>query len=68
MKMNWDMVNDVTYKYAKLCYEILCIVGYIKIKNMIKIVDLKYTDLDVCYFLCSSKYKVFAKIFCTLVG
>jgi hypothetical protein len=36
MKIYLDRVNDVTYKYAKCYYEISYILGYIKIKNMIK--------------------------------
>jgi hypothetical protein len=33
MKINLDMVNNVTCKYAKSYYEILWIVGYIEIKK-----------------------------------
>jgi hypothetical protein len=38
MKINLDIVNDVTYKHTKFCYEVLCIIGYMKI---IKFVVLK---------------------------
>jgi hypothetical protein len=31
MKINQATVNDVIYKYAKFCYEILFIMGYTKI-------------------------------------
>jgi hypothetical protein len=63
MKMKWDMVNDVTYKYAKFCYEIICIVGYIKIKKSDKNYRFEIYRSRRLLFLCSSKYKVFAKIF-----
>jgi hypothetical protein len=33
MKTNLDIVNVVTYKHAKLQYEILYIMGYTKIRN-----------------------------------
>jgi hypothetical protein len=36
MKINLNIVKDVTYKCAKFYYEILYIVGYTKIKNLIK--------------------------------
>jgi hypothetical protein len=61
MKINTHIVKDVTYKYAKLYYKIRCIVGYTKITNLIKIVDLKIYVLRSTRlsFLCSPKYKVF---------
>jgi hypothetical protein len=61
MKINMHIVKDVTYKYAKLYYEILCIVGYKKITNLIKFVELKiYVPRSTrLSFLCSPKYKVF---------
>jgi hypothetical protein len=36
MKIYLDRVNDVIYKYAKCYYKFSYILGYIKIKNMIK--------------------------------
>jgi hypothetical protein len=60
MQINQDIGNDVICKYAKFYYEILCIVGYTKIKKLIKFVDLKYTLRFRSFsFLCSPKYKVF---------
>jgi hypothetical protein len=52
MKINPDIVNDVTCRHAKFHYKILCIVIYTKITNLIKFEDLKYTysDLHICYF------------------
>jgi hypothetical protein len=41
MKINLDIGNDVTYKHVKFYYEILCIIGYTKIQNLIKFVDFK---------------------------
>jgi hypothetical protein len=60
MKINLDIVKDITYKYAKLYYEILCIVGYTKITNLrksaaLKIYVLRFRHLS---FLCSPKYNV----------
>jgi hypothetical protein len=37
MKINLDIVNDVTNKNAKFYYEMICIVGYAKIKKSDKI-------------------------------
>jgi hypothetical protein len=37
MKINLDIINDVTYKHAKFYYEILYTVGYTKIKKSNKI-------------------------------
>jgi hypothetical protein len=46
-----NIVNDVMYKYAKIYYEILFIVGK-KNKKSDNFVDLKctYLDLDIFYF------------------
>jgi hypothetical protein len=41
MKINLYIVNDVTYKHTNFYYKILYIVGYSKIKNLIKFVELK---------------------------
>jgi hypothetical protein len=37
MKINLDIVNDVTYRNAKFSYEMNCIVGYTKITKSDKI-------------------------------
>jgi hypothetical protein len=37
MKINLDIVNDVTNKNAKFYYKIICIVGYKKITKSDKI-------------------------------
>jgi hypothetical protein len=36
IKIIIDIVHDVTYEFAKFHYEILCFVGYIKTKTLIK--------------------------------
>jgi hypothetical protein len=61
VKINQDIVNDVIYKYAKFYYEILCIVGYTKIRKFDKIYRFEiYILRSRCFsFLCSPKYKVF---------
>jgi hypothetical protein len=61
MKINLNIVKDVTYKCAKFYYEILYIVGYTKITNLIKFVDLKINVLRSrrLSFLCRPKYKTF---------
>jgi hypothetical protein len=70
MKINLDIVKDVTYEYAKLYYEILCIVGYTKIINLRKFVDLKIYVLRsrLLTFLCSLKYNVFEYDFFHVCG
>jgi hypothetical protein len=47
-----DILNDVSYKYAKLYYKIIHIVGYTKITKSYKTVDFKYTysNLHVYHF------------------
>jgi hypothetical protein len=59
IKINMYIVNDITYKQAKFHYKILYIVGYTKITNSDKNVDLKLYMLRSTYlsFLCSPKYK-----------
>jgi hypothetical protein len=37
MKINLDMVNEVTYKFAKLYYEIPYVVDYTKIIKLINL-------------------------------
>jgi hypothetical protein len=61
MKINLDIVNDVTYKHAKFQYKILYIMGYKKMTNYGNIcrfenIHNRSTRLP---FLCSLKYKVF---------
>jgi hypothetical protein len=58
MKINMDIVNDVSYKRAKFHYEILYILTYTKITNLIKFVDLKIYALRSRHlsFVCSQKY------------
>jgi hypothetical protein len=69
MKINQGIVNDVIYKYAKFHYEILCIMGYTKIKKSDKICTFEiYSDLNVCYFCVAQNTKYLNKIFGTLVG
>jgi hypothetical protein len=41
MKINLDVVNNVTYKHAKYYYKILCVVGYTKIIKSDKIYRFK---------------------------
>jgi hypothetical protein len=58
-KINQDIVNDAIYKYAKIYYKILCIVGYTKIIKSGKIYRfevyiLRYRHL---LFFYSLKYK-----------
>jgi hypothetical protein len=65
MKINLDIVNDVTFYY-----EMICIVGYTKITKSDKICSfgihiLRSTCLS---FLCSKEYKVFEHNFWTFVG
>jgi hypothetical protein len=69
MEINLDIVKDVTYKYAKLYYKILCIVDYTKIINLRKFVDLKIYVLRsrLLSFLCSPKYNVFEHDFFSLL-
>jgi hypothetical protein len=61
MKINLDIVKDRTYEYAKLYYEIPCIVGYTKITNLRKFIDFKIYVLRsrLLSFLRSPKYNVF---------
>jgi hypothetical protein len=61
MKVNLDIVNDLTYKHVKFQYEIHYIMGYTKITNYGNIcrfenIHNRFTCLS---FLCSQKYKVF---------
>jgi hypothetical protein len=59
MKLNLHTANDVIYKYAKLYYKILCIMGYTKITLSNKICRFKntYSDLDVCHFCLAQNTK-----------
>jgi hypothetical protein len=41
MKINMDIVNNVTYKHAKLYYKILYVISYIKITKSDKICRFK---------------------------
>jgi hypothetical protein len=41
MKINIDIVNGITYKHEFFNYEIICIVGYAKIKKFGKICRLE---------------------------
>jgi hypothetical protein len=56
-----DIVNDVTYIYAKFYYEILYIVGYPELTKSDNIIDLKICILRyICFtFFSNPKYKVF---------
>jgi hypothetical protein len=69
MKINLDIVNDVTYKYAKFYYKIHYIMGYTKVTKSDKFIDLKYTysDLDTCHFFVDQNIKYLNMIFCTFV-
>jgi hypothetical protein len=70
MKINLGIVNDVTYKHPKCYYEILCIVGYTKITNMMKFIYLKISILSsrLLSFLCILKYKLFEQNFLHVCG
>jgi hypothetical protein len=71
MKINLDIVKDVTYKYAKLYYEILCIVGYTKIKNLRKFVDFKIYILKsrlLSFFFVAQNTMYLKMIFFMFVG
>jgi hypothetical protein len=61
MKINLDIVNDVTYKHAKFQYEIRYIMGYTKNTNYGNICRFEniYNRSTRLSFLCSPKYKVF---------
>jgi hypothetical protein len=61
IKINMDIVIDIIYKHKKCHYHIRCILGYIKITKCGKLCRFEYTysDLHVCYFLCSLKNEVF---------
>jgi hypothetical protein len=69
MKINPDIVNDVTYRHAKFHYKILCIVIYTKIIKSDEICILKYTysDLHICHFCVAQTTKHLNLIFCTFV-
>jgi hypothetical protein len=70
MKINLNIVKDVTYKCVKFYYKILYIVGYTKIINLIKFVDLKINILRSrrLSFLCRPKYKTFEHDFLHACG
>jgi hypothetical protein len=61
MNINLDIVNDVTYKYAKFYYKILCIMGYTKVTKSDKIYRFEIYILRSRHlsFFCRPKYKVF---------
>jgi hypothetical protein len=62
MKINLDIVNDVTYKHVKFqYYKIRYIMGYTKIKNYGNICRFEniYNRSTRLSFLCSPKYKIF---------
>jgi hypothetical protein len=69
MKINLDIVNDVTCRHKNFHNKILCIVIYTKIINLTKFVDLKYTylDLHICHFCVAQTTKHLNLIFCMLV-
>jgi hypothetical protein len=67
MKINLDMVNDVTCKHVKNSRKILYIVGYTKMKNLIQFVDLKkkYILRSTRLSFCVAKTTMYLnKIFC----
>jgi hypothetical protein len=70
MKINLNIVNDVINKYAKIDYEILCIVGYTKITKSDKIYRFEIYILKSRHlsFLCSTKYNVFEHEFLHFCG
>jgi hypothetical protein len=70
MKINLYISNDVIYKYANFYYEILYIVGYIKITKSDKICRFEiYILRSRCLpFLCSPNYKVFEYDFLHICG
>jgi hypothetical protein len=61
MKINLDIVNDVTYKHAKFQYEIRYIMGYTKMANCGNICRFEniHNRSTCLVLLCSQKYKVF---------
>jgi hypothetical protein len=70
MKINLDVVIDVTYKYAKFYYKILCIMGYTKVTKSNKIDRFEIYILRSRHlsFLCRPKYKVFEHEFLYICG
>jgi hypothetical protein len=63
MKIDLDIVNDVTYKHVNFLYGILYIVGYTKMKK-----SETYSDLHVCLFCVAQSTKYLNMIFCTFPG
>ena len=61
LKIIQNIVDVVSHKHVKSRHEILCIMGYTKMTNLIKFGDLKHasTDRYFCYFFYSSGFKVF---------
>jgi hypothetical protein len=47
MKINLGIVNDVTYKHTKFCYEVLCIIGYTKITKSDKMCSFKNIHTEI---------------------
>jgi hypothetical protein len=70
MKINWDIVNDVMYKYENFHYEILFIVEYTKITKSDKLYRFKIYIFRSrsLLFLCSQGYKVFEHDFLHIGG
>jgi hypothetical protein len=64
-----NIVNDVTYKHAKIYNDILCIMGYIKITKYDKYFRFNniYSDLHACHFCVAQNTKYLNMIFCTSV-
>jgi hypothetical protein len=67
VKINWDIVNDVIYKYEKFHY---FIVGYTKITKSDKLYRFKIYILRSRWllFLFSQEYKVFEHVFLHVGG
>jgi hypothetical protein len=65
MKINLDIVKDVTYKHAKSSFQnsLYCAT---KKQNLMKIYI--YLDVDVCHLCVSQNRKYFNVIFCTFMG
>jgi hypothetical protein len=65
MKINLDIVNNITYKYAKFYYEILYIIGYTKITKSDKICIFEMYVLS--HFCVAQNMKYLNIIFCNFM-
>jgi hypothetical protein len=70
IKINYNIVSVVVYKYAKFYYGLLCFVSYTKITKFDKICKFEiYILRSRCLlFLCSLKYKLFEQDFLYIGG